>query len=45
MSIGVTHNDAPLFSFTAAPWLLLPKTSMRPKNTDLGIEIDCRATL
>jgi hypothetical protein len=45
MSIGVTHNDAPLFSFEMAPWLLLPKTSMRPKNTDFGIEIDRRATL
>ena len=45
MSIGVTHNNAPLLSFDLAPWSLLPKTSMRPKNTDLAIEIHRRATL
>ena len=45
MSIGATHNDAPLFSFEMAPCLLLPKTSMCLMNTDFGIEIDCRATL
>jgi hypothetical protein len=45
MSIGVTHNDAPLFSFEMVPWLLLPKTSMRPKNSEFGIKIDRRATL
>jgi hypothetical protein len=45
MSIGVTHNDSPLMSFEMAPWSLLPKTTMRPKNTDFAIEIDRRATL
>ena len=45
MSIGVTYNDAPLISFEMVPWSLLPKTTMRPKNTDFGLEIDRRATL
>ncbi len=45
MSIGLTHNDAPLFSVDVPPWSLLPKTTLRPKNTDFGIEIDRRAAL
>jgi hypothetical protein len=45
MSIGLTHNDAPLISFEMVPWSLLPKTTMRPKNTDYGLEVERRATL
>jgi len=45
MSIGLQCNDVPLFSFETLPWSLLPKTSLRPKNTDYGKEIARRATL
>ena len=45
MSIGVTHNNAPLILFEMPPWSLLQKTVMHPKNADFGIEIARRAKL
>jgi hypothetical protein len=45
MCIGLQCNDVPLFSFETLPWSPLPKTSLRPKNTDFCKEILRRATL
>ena len=46
MSVGIKDkNDEPLFSLKMPPWSSLPKTSLRPRNTDFVIEIDRRAAL
>jgi hypothetical protein len=45
MCIGLQRNGTPLFSFETAPWSLLPKTSLRPKNTEYCKEIARRAQL
>jgi hypothetical protein len=45
MCLGLNHNGAPLFSFEMPPWSLLPKSSLRPKNTEFAVEIDRRAKL
>ncbi|KAI2506748.1 hypothetical protein MHU86_7643 [Fragilaria crotonensis] len=45
MCIGLQCNNVPLFSFETKPWSPLPKTSLRPKNTDYGKEIARRAKL
>jgi hypothetical protein len=45
MCLGLNHNGAPLFSFEMPPWSLLPKPSLRPKNTEFAVEIDRRAKL
>ena len=38
-------GTTPLLSHEDAPWSSLPKTSLRPKNTDYGTEIARRANL
>jgi hypothetical protein len=45
MSIVLQCNDVPLFSFETVQWLLLPKTSLHPKNTDYGKKIARQAKL
>jgi hypothetical protein len=45
MSIGLQCNGSALFWFETVPWSLLPKTSLRPKNTDYGKEIARRSKL
>jgi hypothetical protein len=45
MCIGLQCNDVLLFSFETVPLSLLPKTSLRPKNTVICEDIVRRATL
>jgi hypothetical protein len=45
MCLDLNHNGAPLFLFEMPPWSLLPKLSLRPKNTDFAVEIDRRSNL
>ncbi len=45
MSIGLQCNGSHLFCFEMVAWSLLPKTSLRLKNTDYGKEIARRAKL
>jgi hypothetical protein len=39
LSIGLNHNNEPLFSFEREPWSLLPKTFLRPRNNEYVHEI------
>jgi hypothetical protein len=49
LCLGLTDNNSgdgtPLFSLDNEPWALLPKQSLRPKNTDYAREISRRAHL
>ena len=45
LSIGVEHDNEPLFSLEQEPWSTLSKNALRPpKNTDLAKEVRRRAT-
>ena len=46
LSIGLEHNNEPLFSLEQEPWSTLSKNTLRPpKNSDLVKEVRRRATV
>jgi hypothetical protein len=45
LSIGLEHDNEPLFSLEQEPWSTLSKNTLRPtKNSDLAKEVRRRAT-
>ena len=46
LSIGLDHDNEPLFSLEQEPWSSLSKNALRPaKNSDLVKEVRRRATM